>query len=320
MPRIEEWRGSQLEAVHTFSAVAVQGGQRVLSWGPDLSTTWRSAAKPFQLAVSLEILGDPEHSSEELAIGSASHSAEPEHLDHVHAILRRYELSPRGLRCGGHAPVSPEAYADLLGSGGSVTDLHNNCSGKHAFMLAAAKAQGWPADYRPADHPLQLRIADAMSEVASETPTWAIDGCGVPTWCHSLEAIARAWARLAIATADPDDRRLGTIGRAMAEHPFLVSGSDRLDLHLSRGAREPLITKVGAAGLLGIALPERGLGIALKTHAGNDKARAPAAEALLEAVAPGAWSRPAPWPGPEVRNVVGDLVGELRFCPPSVQG
>ena len=106
----------------------------------------------------------------------------------------------------------------------------------------------------------------------------------------------------------------------MAEHPFLVSGSDRLDLHLAHGAQETLITKVGAAGLLGMALPERGLGIAMKTHAGNDKARAPAAEALLEALAPGAWIRPDPWPGPEVRNVVGDLVGELRFCAPSVRG
>jgi L-asparaginase II len=320
MPRIEQWRGAQLEAVHTFSAVAVQGEQTVLSWGSDVSTTWRSAAKPFQLAVSLELLGDPEHSSEELAIGSASHSAQPEHLHHVRAILKRYALSPSGLRCGGHAPASPEAYAELLRSGGSVNDLHNNCSGKHAFMLAAATAQGWPADYRPADHPLQVRIAEAMSEVSAETPTWAIDGCGVPTWCHSLEAIARAWSRLASATADPDDTRLGTVGRAMAKHPFLVSGSDRLDLHLAHGAQETLITKVGAAGLLGMALPERGLGIALKTHAGNDKARAPAAEALLEALAPGAWIRPDPWPGPEVRNVVGERVGELRFCAPPVQG
>ena len=319
MPRIEQWRGPQLEAVHTFSAVAVQGERTVLSWGPPVSTTWRSAAKPFQLAVSLELLGDPEHSSEELAIGAASHSAQPEHLDHVGAILERYALSPRGLRCGGHAPASPEAYAELLRSGGAVSDLHNNCSGKHAFMLAAATAQGWSTDYRPADHPLQLRIAHAMSEVSGETPSWAIDGCGVPTWCHSLRAIAQAWSCLATAAADPEDSRLGLIGRAMAEHPFLVSGSDRLDLHLARGAREPLITKVGAAGLLGIALPERGLGIALKTHAGNDKARAPAAEALLEALAPGAWARPDPWPGPEVRNVVGDLVGELRFCAQSVK-
>ena len=100
----------------------------------------------------------------------------------------------------------------------------------------------------------------------------------------------------------------------MLKHPYLVSGTDRLDLQLARGAQEPLITKVGAAGLLGLALPERGLGIALKTHAGNDSARAPAAEAILEAAAPGAWRRPEPWTPTEVRNVVGDLVGELRFC------
>ncbi len=316
MPRIEQWRGEQLEAVHTFSAVAVQGAKTVLSWGEPTSTTWRSAAKPFQLAVVLELLSDPTHTSEELAVGAASHSAEPEHLKHVEAILKRYGLNADGLRCGGHPPASDEAYEALLRSGGVVSDIHNNCSGKHAFMLAAASANGWDHDYRPANHPLQLRIAQAMKEAANETPTWAIDGCGVPTWCHSLEGVARAWSRLAMATADPDDHRLGAVGRAMVKHPFLVSGTDRQDLHLSRGAQEPLITKVGAAGLLGIALPERGLGMAIKTHAGNDTARAPAAEALLHAVAPGAWIRPNPWPCPEVRNVVNDLVGELRFCDP----
>ena len=313
MPQIEQWRGEQLEAVHTFSAVVMRDDERVLSWGPPVSTTWRSAAKPFQLAVALELLSDPEHSQEELAVGAASHNAEPEHLEHVFAILERYGLDAAGLKCGGHPPASPRAYEELLRSGGSVSDIHNNCSGKHAFMLAAVTANGWERDYRPADHPLQIRIASAMEEIAQETPTWAIDGCGVPTWCHSLEAIARAWSRLARATANSADTRLGAVGRAMAHEPFLVSGTDRLDLHLARGAQETLITKVGAAGLLGIALPERGLGMAIKTHAGNDSARAPAVEALLEAAAPGAWRRPEPWPGPQVRNVVGDLVGELRF-------
>ncbi len=313
MARIEQWRGDQLEAVHTFSAVAVRDGETVLRWGPDTSTTWRSAAKPFQLAVCLELLGDPAHTDEELAVGAASHSAEPEHLRHVEAILERYGLDVGGLRCGGHPPASPAAYEALLRSGGEVTDIHNNCSGKHAFMLAVAEAHGWDSDYRPADHPLQRRVAEAMEEATEEAPTWAIDGCGLPTWCHSVEAVARAWSRLARASADPEDTRLGAVGRAMARHPFLVSGTGRQDLHLSRGAQEPLITKVGAAGLLGIALPDRGLGIAIKTHAGNDQARAPAAEALLEAVAPGAWARPEPWPCPEVRNVVGDLVGALRF-------
>ena len=75
MARVEQWRGSQLEAVHAFSAVAVQGNSVVLGWGSPVSTTWRSAAKPFQLAVSLELLGDPDVTSEELAIGAASHSA-----------------------------------------------------------------------------------------------------------------------------------------------------------------------------------------------------------------------------------------------------
>jgi len=315
VPRVEQWRGAQLEAVHAFSAVAVRGDEVLETWGEAVSTTWRSAAKPFQLAVSLELLGRPTVPSEELAVGAASHSAEAEHLAIVGRILDGFGLEESGLRCGGHAPASVAAHESLLRAGGAITDMHNNCSGKHAFMLAATQAQGWDDDYRPADHPLQLRIADAMAEVSGEVPTWAVDGCGVPTWCHSLEAIARAWSTLAAAAADPGDEVLGAIGRAMAEHPFLVSGTDRLDLHLAQGAREMMITKVGAAGLLAVALPERGIGVAIKTHAGNNQARGPAVEAFLGAVAPGAWSRPDPWPLAEVRNVAGRLVGDLRFVP-----
>ena len=109
MARIEQWRGDQLEAVHTFSAVAVRDGETVLRWGPDTSTTWRSAAKPFQLAVCLELLGDPAHSDEELAVGAASHSAEPEHLRHVEAILERMRTTAQ---TAGEARCAPEAAAD----------------------------------------------------------------------------------------------------------------------------------------------------------------------------------------------------------------
>ena len=204
MPEILQTRGGYhgklaevVEARHPWSAVAVVDGQ--VSWqvGPDLDTTWRSAAKPLQLAVCLELLGRPNLSPEELAIGAASHSGEPLHLRWVREVLARFDVAEADLRCGTHPPVhEPSAHA-ILRSDGEFGPIHNNCSGKHAFMLAAAARQRWDLDYRAPDHPLQVRIAEQVRQWCGDPLRLAVDGCGVPTFCLPLTAIARGWAAVA---------------------------------------------------------------------------------------------------------------------------
>ena len=108
MHLVEQTRGSIVEAVHPFSAVAVNGatGAVVGRLGPEIVTTWRSASKPFQLENSLAALGDAgAFTEEELAVGAASHSAEPVHVALVEGLLRRFGLDATALRCGAHPPV-----------------------------------------------------------------------------------------------------------------------------------------------------------------------------------------------------------------------
>ncbi len=321
-PDAQEWRGGLIEGRHPWSAVRVADAGEVRGLGEALTTTWRSAAKPFQLAVSLAQLGGPRaFSPPELAVGAASHSAEPRHLALVDALMQRLSVPVEALRCGAHAPIHEPSCHALLRRGQVLDARHNNCSGKHTFMAGATAAAGWPGDYRPADHPLQRAMIAAVTRWAGEVPTLAVDGCGVPTFGLSLTAMARAWQVMATRMAtgpqagdDPATASLSRIGWAMADRGDLVSGTGRLDAAVLAYATEPMAVKIGARGVFCIALPRRRAGLAVKVHSGSMEALSVAVPAALDALAPGAFLRPGRWEPGVVRNVVGAVVGRWRLA------
>lgn len=309
-------RGGWSEAEHPVHAVLVDADGTVLRRvGAPCVTTWRSGAKPFQLTASLAHW--PAHlaaplTAEDLALGAASHSAEPHHVARVTALLARAGLDVSALRCGPHPPMHKASELGLARRAEAVTALHNNCSGKHTFMAVATHSHGWDADYRAPTHPLQQRIRAVVDDFAGGlVQDTVIDGCGVPCFVLPLEGMARAYATLARRSRDGDDL-LGRIGRAMAAHPALVSGEGRSDLALVRHAHEPLVSKVGAEGLLCVAAPARGVALALKIASGHEEARMAAARALLTAWMPGAVDDAAFVPFVVMRNAAGDVVGERR--------
>ena len=308
IPSVLEFRGETVESRHPFTAAWCHVGGEVELWGDDWTTTWRSAAKPFQLAVSVEAIGE-QFEARELAIGAASHSGEPQHLSVVDGLLSRFHLSVEHLQCGTHPPIHQPSGFAVMASGGSFDHRHNNCSGKHSFMAAAAHKRGWPVDYRAADHPYQKRLMDKVTAWAGAAPSTSIDGCGVPTFCLPISAMARAWASLAEAMSANPQSVLGQIGWAMRQHPELTSGTNRFDAHLAGCARAPLAGKIGARGVFCVALPSLSAGLAVKMHSGSMEALAAAVPAALERWAPGAIEPPAAWPPLQVRNVIGDVVG-----------
>lgn len=311
--RVVFLRGGLAETAHPVSAALVRGDRVEWSVGPDIEGFWRSSSKPMQLLTSLEALPADAVAAladEDLAIGAASHSGQPVHVARVAAVLDRFGLDEADLRCGAHWPMHEASARALAVQAGACRAIHNNCSGKHAFMLAAARARGWSPDYLPLAHPLQQANLARIAEWMAHLPPTAVDGCGVPTFHGPLSAMARAWGRLAAAMADGDGLA-GRIGWAMHRHPELVSGEDRLDLAVVRGAREPLAVKIGAEGLFCIARPAARQALAVKVHTGNGDALAVAVRAVLDAVAPGLLA-PEAWPWATVRNVAGLAVGERR--------
>lgn len=313
MPQARERRGDCVESVHEWSAALARDDGRVEWIGSELTSTWRSAAKPFQLACSLELLGDPADLDEDkLAVGAASHSAEPVHVAIVDGLLARFGLRRSDLRCAPHAPFHDASAEAILRAGGDFEDIHNNCSGKHSFMIAAAIKQGWERDVRAPEHPLQRHIRRRVVEWTENEPGTATDGCGVPTFCLPVSAMARAYAKLAAAMAEPEGdeaARLSRIGWAMAKHPELTSGSDRFDRSVVLASRVPMAAKVGARGVFCMAFPEQGAGLAVKVHTGFEEALPSAVAGALNAALPGVWQEPGDWSFRHVKNVAGRVVG-----------
>jgi L-asparaginase II len=285
-------RGRIAESRHRVQCVAVDPTGRVVaaSGGVDRITAFRSAAKPFQLLPFVERghadrlgLGD-----EELAIMAASHSGSRAHLSLVRGILDRLGLGPERLACGYHDPQDPESLEDTRCDPGVRGPLYNNCSGKHAGMLALAQAEGWPLErYERPEHPLQqlmLRtVAECCGVPPDDVPT-GVDGCSVVVFGLLPAAMARGYARLAEAARLPVDARaraLQRILRVMTAHPVVVEGHGRLatDLMLVTGGR--ILAKSGAEGLLLVADPANGLGVAIKCEDGAMRAVPPAAVELL---------------------------------------
>jgi len=315
---VEQRRGATCEASHRVHACATDSDGKLL-WqvGTDLNTTFRSAAKPFQLEVSFGLLDTALATTiipSDLALGSASHHGEPVHMAELEQLLVKLACQRSQLFCGAHEPAAAAAARVLYARGEEPDVLHNNCSGKHAFMAAACAAQGYARDYRPALHPLQRAIVQNLSRRVGRTPQTVTDGCGVPCAVLPISHMAHAYAQLARDSASGDKSPLARIGNALLDHPFLMSGSHSFDGWLIGQAG--VIAKGGAQGLLCVAIPQLGVGVAIKIESGVDQVRPVAAHALLTHFFPQIFADPLPPEYFELRNVVGDRVGELACLKP----
>lgn len=304
-------RGAAVEAEHPVSAVLCDSSGRVLDRaGAPLRTTWRSSAKPFQLEGSLSLLPAAVAQALEdrdLALGTSSHSGEPAHVARLEGLMERLGIHEDLLGCGPVWPFGASAAEAAMLAGGARRDLYNDCSGKHVFMCAATWHQGWPADYRRPDHPVQQRILEGVRRWSAEEPEVVVDACGVPCFVLSLDGMARAWAGLGDAM-HRGEGSVGRIGRAMKREWWWASGTHRVDGTLME--HTPLVAKIGAAALLCVAWPQQGLGLAMKVRSGASSVRAPAITALLQRWLPGLLPEGLLAEWSLVRSDVGEVVGD----------
>jgi L-asparaginase II len=286
-PLVEVRRGAITESRHRGHIVAVEPDGKIVSYAgaPETVTFLRSSAKPLQ-ALPLVASGAAEHfgfTDSEVALACGSHSGEAIHTATVASMLRKIGLTPDALRCGTHEPFSPEVARELRAKGEQPNVLQNNCSGKHAGMLALALHLNAPTEnYDSPQNPVQLaigRIIAQFSSVPLEDISIGIDGCGVPVFGITVKAMALAYARLVSPPVDFEERvrdACQRVVRAMTTYPELIGGTtERLDTEIMRGARGLLISKVGAEGVYtaGILPSEEwpnGLGLALKIEDGDD--------------------------------------------------
>lgn len=330
---VEVTRGSITESRHRGHIVVVEPDGNIIAYAgaPETVTFLRSSAKPLQ-ALPLLMSGAAEmfgFNDQEVALACASHNGESIHTEVVGSMLSKIGLGPEALKCGIHEPYSVEVAGKLRLLGQAPNVLQNNCSGKHAGMLALALHLGASTDdYNSETNLVQIAIADAVAQfsgVAVTDMAVGIDGCAVPVFGITVKAMALAYARLVSPPAEYDRvirDACARIVRVMSAYPELIGGtSDRLDTELMRAAPGRLISKVGAegvytAGILPCEEWPKGLGVALKIEDGEDRRARPVAvietlrqlgvlrDESLEAV-----SRYAFFP---VKNRPGNVVGEVR--------
>jgi len=336
--RVEQVRGSLVEAVHAVHAAVVDARGRLVAHtgDPELVTFWRSAAKPFQALPLVEdgVTDRFGFTSEELALVCASHSSEAAQVARVRELLGKIGCSERDLLCGPHAPLSERVAQDYATRGLRLTAVYSNCSGKHAGMLALARHHGWPTEfYTRSEHPVQqrcLREVSRWTDVPVADIRTATDGCGVVCFGIQLRAMALAYARLA--NAELGMRNAESTGKvapgtaltnafriphsafpiveAMLRHPDLIAGEGRPCTEMMRAHPGRVIVKVGAEGVYCAVLPREGLGVAIKVADGHAVASALALAAVLEQL--GLRPRPESLTARPMLNTRGETVGELR--------
>ncbi|UYP19593.1 asparaginase [Rhodococcus sp. Z13] len=281
---VEVVRSGFRECVHRGSLIVLDpAGEVVVSLGEVHTPIYpRSSNKPLQ-AVALLRAGFVPRDSAELAIATASHEGETEHVEAVQRLLDGAGFTETDLACPADVPGNERARAEVLASGGERRPVYMNCSGKHAAMLAACAANGWDtAGYTDAGHPLQQLVTETVLELADdvEDTDLGVDGCGLPIVPMPLFNLARAYSRLVTAQPGTPER---AVADAVREHPFLISGSGKDDLELM-GAVDGLLCKAGADGIHAGALPN-GTAFAFKIDDGHERARLPLTAALLQRLA-----------------------------------
>ncbi|WP_310072257.1 asparaginase [Phyllobacterium sp. 1468] len=287
---VEVFRGETVESRHRGAVIVTDGdGRIVFSLGDMERPTFpRSAIKAIQALPLVESGAADAYGfgNEELAMACASHSGEPQHVAKAADMLGRAGLDVSALECGSHWPAQQPVLIALAKSGQEPTPLHNNCSGKHAGFLCTCRHLGIETQgYSALGSPEQDMVRDAMESVTGAPHTLdrcGTDGCSIPTYAIPLRNLAHGFARMATGVGLEPARAAAArrlVDAAMAA-PYYVAGTHRACTVLMEVAPNRIFVKGGAEGVYAGALPELGLGIAIKCDDGNARA----SEAIIATV------------------------------------
>jgi L-asparaginase II len=323
---VEVTRGNLVESVHRVAACAVdtRGAVAFESGDVEHPVYLRSAAKPFIAAAALAA-GVRERfdlEPKEIAVMAASHFGQPFHVEAVRSILSKIGFDESALQCGSHLPYDEQTARSIVRAGGVPSPLYNNCSGKHAGILALCKTIGADvATYLEVENPAQQLILAFCARLSDDdATTWplGIDGCGIPVYATSLRRAALAFARLASPESLADARdaaALRDVRDAMIAYPQYVAGTAQLDTVLMQMGEGSIACKGGAEGVHGVAALAPALGYAGKVLDGSGRARGPSTIAALHHLGVLDEEKTqslARFGRPVVYNRAGRAVGEIR--------
>ena len=294
---VQALRGNVVESMHrgALAIVDADGSVHTVHGDIERAIFARSAVKVLQ-ALPLVASGAAERfglSDEELALACASHGGEPRHVATALSMLSKAGVDADVLECGTHWPNHDAATKALAAAGQSPSALHNNCSGKHAgfvclgcLMAEGSERRTFLRGYVKPEHPVMREVTAALqASTGYELKHTAVgtDGCSIPSYAIPLRHLAHAFARVGsgVGLSPEHQRAAQRLRAAVAAAPFMVGGSGRFDTRVMERLGARVFCKVGAEGVYCAALPELGLGVAIKMDDGNN---ARACEVVMAAV------------------------------------
>jgi L-asparaginase II len=287
---VEVLRGTVVESRHrgAVAVVDADGAAAFVCGDVDRPVFPRSSVKALQALRLIETGAADRYglTDHELALACASHGGESGHVAAAQSMLARIGLDASYLRCGAHPPMHVPTATALYRAGAEPTALHNNCSGKHSgFLCLNRMLRADPRGYIEPDHPVQREVKATIESITGTSipdERRGIDGCSVPTWAVPLKHLALGFARFGTGNRLAPERAKAAarLRTACAAHPWYVAGTGRFCTEVMQRLGARAFVKVGAEGVYCGALPERGLGIAVKCDDGGVRA----GEAIMAAL------------------------------------
>ena len=293
-------RNDLVESVHAGHLIELAAdGAIVRSIGyMDIPIYPRSSVKALQ--ASAMVRTGLKLNPTQLAVVCASHSGSEAHFEVIRSILSDHGLDERALLNALDKPIG-ETERSNWGEK-PATRIAQNCSGKHAGMLATCVVNGWDLlTYKEATHPLQLKIAQEFTLMSGEAPTHlTADGCGAPLFAMTILGLAKSIHALTVSN-DPVHREVHT---ACLANPVMIAGKGRLTTRLMQ-AVPGLFMKEGAEGVEVLSLSD-GRTLAIKVTDGSWRPMGPIITKTLKS-----WGIDAPDESTMVYGG-GEVVGEVR--------
>lgn len=275
---VEVYRANVLESFHRGAICVVNENNEVIfSKGNVEQICYPRSAMKFIQVLPLLVLGGMEKygfTLQEIAIMCGSHNAEQEHITVVESILSKIGLDKNNLCCGPQYPSSKRDANQLIITNKKPEHIHNNCSGKHAGMLALCQLMNAPIhDYIHSDHAIQQLILEYVEKVydyPKEKMVTAMDGCSAPI--YSIPVLNQAIGFKNLVSNQYDEKLANAckiVIEAVSKYPFMVAGSKRYCTDMMQITAPQIIGKTGAEGIFCMSLPEQKIGVCIKIDDGK---------------------------------------------------
>lgn len=316
---VQIFRGANIESEHLIDAVVVTSNQdTILEYGDSRRMIYpRSAIKSLQALPIFHTRANEKFKldQQEISLACASHTGQKEHAQKVSAWLEKMGLSEKDLECGSHPPYDESTRNKMITNSTLPSQVYNNCSGKHAGMLAVTlQLQAGTKGYVKTNHPTQQLVLSTLKEICGLDNTdysFGIDGCSIPTFYLPMSALALGMARLASGFSSPliQPESCLQIFQSCVNEPIFMSGQGEYCCEIMKALNRKALVKVGAEGVMAAAIPELEMGIMLKSRDGQGRAASYAMSVLLEEI--GLLPKKSKFTQIEIENRKGFMTGKI---------